>query len=101
MRRSVGTSNINAVEIGEVDAKIIGVPSPVISVKYALVNAESGGRFGSGNINTRWSESTLEKFRAFVESLEADVCSLVFNETATTDSGPAVVEDTTDGIPSL
>jgi hypothetical protein len=101
VRKSVGTPNIDAVEIGEVNVIVIGVPSPVISVKYALANAESGHRFGSGNMNTQWSLSTQEKFAAFVESLEADICGMVFNEAATTDGGPAVVEDTTDGIPSL
>lgn len=101
MRKSVGTSNIDAVEIGEVGASLLGVPSPIITVKYALVSSKNGHRFGAGNINTNWSLDTQEKFLAFVEALERDICAMVFDEGATTDSGPAIVEDTMDGIPSL
>jgi len=101
MTKSGGRSVIDAIEIGEVDARIIGVPSLVVSVKYALVQSSTGSRFGAGNMNVGWSAETLRKFQEFVAAAEADICANVFEDGPTTAGGEVNHLDTMDGIPGL
>jgi hypothetical protein len=98
--KAEGQCKIDSVEVGELTFVQLGSPTPVLSVKYAYSNSESGDRFGFGNRNTGWSEETLQALARLVELVERDVCSDVFHEGATTGSVLAPY-DTTGGIPSL
>lgn len=100
MTKSESQSKIDAVEAGELSLTLIGLPAPVLSVKYAYANSESGTRFGYGNKNMDWSEETLQALAHLVELVERDICAAVFQPGATT--GAVVVPfDTAGGIPSL
>lgn len=105
MRKSAGSSRIDAVEIGKIDIdffskKIEGMDGAVMSAKYALIVTEDGSRIGAGNRNI-WSEGTLSKLKDLVVSMENDICADVFGEAPTTDGAVAPVENTSDGVQGL
>lgn len=100
MTKGEGQSKVDAVEAGELNLVLIGLPAPVLSVKYAYANAESGTRYGYGNKNMDWSEETLQALARLVELVERDICASLFPQGATT--GVVVASpDTAGGIPSL
>jgi hypothetical protein len=101
MKTSDGTPRINGVEVGELSYTVLGPPAPVLAVKFALLNAGTGDRFGFTHRNTGWSEKTLLALNALVESVEADLCLDLF-EGGTTSSGGATVDpSTSDRVASL
>jgi hypothetical protein len=99
--KSDGRCKIDAVEVGELEFKALGPQPPVLSVRYAYANAQTGDRYGSSNRNQGWSERTLKILSSLVESVEADVARDLFNDSATISSGVALDVTTTDSIPSL
>ena len=104
MIKSDGACRINGVELGEFQVAFfapsgLGMTTPALAAKYALVNVEAGQRMGAGNRNV-WSAETMSKLSELVASMEKDICTDVFGE-ATTSS---VVEDEdyhSDGVPGL
>ena len=102
MTHSGGSCKINAVEVGELTVQIIGSPTPLLTVKFAYSNAETGDRFGSGTRNAGWSELTQKRLELLVAAIEQDVAAMVFEEGPTTSRS---VEDdygiATDGGPGL
>jgi hypothetical protein len=99
--RADGKPRITGVEVGELSYTVLGPPAPVFSVKFSLLNAETGDRFGFSNRNTGWSEKTLLALSALVESVEADVCLDLFEGGATSSGGATVDPNTIDGVPTL
>lgn len=105
MRKSLGSSRIDSVDIGKIDIdlftkKVEGMDGAVMSAKYALIISEDGSRVGAGNRNI-WSEATLSKLRDLIVSMENDICIDVFGGSPTTDGAVAPVEDTPDGVDGL
>lgn len=101
MTEGSGDCRIDGVDVGRLEVQLLGLPAPVMSVTYALVNTKSGDKFGSGNRNTLWSDETYERLRALLESIEADVCGSVFEGGATAGGGVLATVDATDSVPSL
>jgi hypothetical protein len=99
--KSDGRCKIDAVEVGELEFKALGPQPPVLSVRYAYANSQTGDRYGSSNRNQGWSEKTLNLLSALVESVELDVVRSLFNNSATISSGDVGGSDPTDSIPSL
>lgn len=100
MTKAEGQCKIDAVEVGELSYMQIGSPTPILTVKYAYSNAETGDRFGFGHSNSGWSEETLQALARLAELVERDICGAVFREGATTGTVLAL-PDATGGIPSL
>lgn len=99
MTKSDGKCNIDGVSAGEISINLLG-PVPTILAKYALESTKSGERFGAGIRAEGWSEETLTKLKAFIDSLEGDVCKSVFDA----HTSGSVAEDslgTTDGVPGF
>lgn len=101
MTKADGRCKIDAVEVGELEFKALGPHPPVLDVKYAYANAATGDRYGSARRNQNWSERTLKILSSLVESIEADVASTVFEDSATIRSVEGLDSPTTDSIPSL
>jgi hypothetical protein len=101
MTKSDGKPRLDGVEVGELSYTVLGPPAPVLAVKFALLNAETGDRFGYSNRNTGWSEKTLLALNALVESVEADVCLDLFEGGTTSGGGATVDPNTIDGVPTL
>jgi len=101
MIKAEGLSKINAVEVGELEYVAIGPPTPVLTVKFAYANAESGDRYGYSNRNSGWSGETLEKLAALVQSVESDIIKNMFEDGATTSSVTPQADTAVDGVPSL
>ena len=100
MTKSDGTCKIDGVAMGEVSINLLG-HSIELGAKYALCNFETKERYGAGNRNTNWSADTIEKLRAFIDSMERDVCRDLFNDGATIGSVEDVVDTQQDGVPGL
>jgi hypothetical protein len=99
--KSDGKCKIDGVEVGELTFVGIGSPTPVLSVKYAYVFAETGDRMGYSNRNLGWSERTLSLLNDLLLSVEEDVAREVFDLSTTTGGVLASTDPTTDSIPSL
>lgn len=99
---SNGVCRINGVEVVEFALQARGsMPGAGLVATYALVNIETGNRFGRGTFNV-WSEETTEKLNAAIKSMEADISSLVFDGVRTpTDSGVDDRNPLEDGVPGL
>ena len=94
---------IDSVEVGELQVTVIGrdPTGPMMAVKYALANAESGLRFGAGHMNSDWSEKTTARLTDLLKSIEEDIARNVFSGVPPTGSTDTVVEPQADGVPSL
>jgi hypothetical protein len=101
MTRAEGTIKIDGVEVGELKFDSIHSPTPVLSVTYAFTNSKTGDRYGSGHRNVGWSPKTLEALSALVAAIETDVCTDLFEESATISGVAQAPPDPIDGIPSL
>jgi hypothetical protein len=102
LAKADGSPKFDGVAFGEAEVKVIGFPAPVISAKFALVNSESGRRFGSIHKNNGWSEQTFKLFEELAASMEVDAASDLFDGVTSTTSGGVTVEpDTSDGVPGL
>lgn len=97
---SNGTCRIDGVEVVEVTLQTRGsMPGAGVVATFALVNVESGERFGKGTFNT-WSDETTEKLNVALKSMEADILSLVFNQTTTGSAAPEQ-NQLVDAVPGL
>lgn len=101
MTKADGPPRIDAVEVGELSFVTIGPPTPLLSVKYAYANAESGDRFGYGNMNQGWSEETLDLLSQLTASVERDIVRHAFGEGTTSSSVSPSPGNTIDGVPTL
>lgn len=99
MKRGSGVVKINGVAIGEVSVNLLG-PSIQLSGTYALVNVDSGDRFGRGTKEGDWSKATMDHFLAFLGSMESDICTAVFDE-GSEPVEPVLVPTDGNGVPSL
>jgi len=99
--KSSSVCRIDSVEVVElVLATRTKLPGGTLEAKFVLMNAESGERFGSGTFAT-WSEATTLKFNELMVAMETDICSVVFTNSPTTDSGqidPSQLEDEVPGL---
>jgi hypothetical protein len=84
MIKANGSCRIDGVEVGELSYISIGLPSPVLAVKYAYVNSTSGSRLGHGTRNTEWSETTQQRLQSLLQSIEQDIATAVFEQGTTT-----------------
>jgi len=100
MIKADGTCRIDSVTMGEVTINTLGQGVTLVA-KYALTNSETKERYGAGNRNTNWSESTLEKLSALVEAMETDIVRDIFVEGATTGSVDDTAHLNPDGVPGL
>jgi hypothetical protein len=77
---------------------------PFIGVKFALLSVDSGVHFGQGTVNRGWSEETMTRLHAFLESVEKDICDRLFEEgdpEGSTGGGGDDQEPPDDGVPSI
>lgn len=95
MIQSDGKCRIDAIALGECAITLLGA-SPVLTAKFAFLNAESGERLGSGNRNQNWSEETLEALEGLVRSMERDLRDSLFSGSSTT-MDSVVSDDNTQG----
>lgn len=77
MTKGDGPCVIDAVAVGEVEINLLG-PSPRLTSKHALIQTETGMRFGAGNWNTGWSPETMQRLQALITSMEQDICQGLF-----------------------
>jgi hypothetical protein len=101
--RTTGKCRVNAVAAGEVHVNLLGL-APAMSAKFVLVNSETGDRFGSTDRNTNWSDETMKRLAALVESMEKDAAASLFEESQDEAPSPSThVFDNTlgDGVASL
>jgi hypothetical protein len=99
MMKGNGVPKFDGIAIGEVGINLLG-PSVHISAIYAFTNAASGDRFGRGSKDGTWSEETMKRFFSFLESLESDVCTDVFDGGGTLEAPQTITTDD-QGIKSL
>jgi len=76
------------------------LPGGAIEAKFVLMNDESGERFGSGTFST-WSDATTAKFNELLAAMETDICSVVFTNSPTTNSGQSDPPQLEDEVPGL
>ena len=101
MTKSDGKCRIDSVAVGEIGLNLLG-PTPMVSSKYALMEATSGERFGAGNRNANWSDETMKLVELLVASVEKDIASDLF-ESGEVTAQPAETYDTSagDSVPGL
>lgn len=105
MTPSDGICQINAIDIGELtiekahSAQFGGATMVAASAKYALI-VKSGERVGAGTC-TSWSETTKERLRNLLESMEADICTAVFGKAPPPVEGTPQETPHSDGVPGL
>lgn len=97
MVRGSGATRFNGIAVGEVEINLLG-PSIHLKAIYAFVNVDSGERFGRGTKEGNWSQETIDRFLAFLQSAENDICNDVY-ETGPTTTLPIETDD--QGIKSL
>ncbi len=108
MVKGEGSVRIDGVAVGEITINLLS-PTVHLAARYAFTNSLTAERFGSGNRNSNWSSTTLEKLGELVESMEKDLCQEMFTGGVTATEGPTdgVAGDALpnlsadDGIPSL
>jgi hypothetical protein len=98
MIKSNNKCKIDGVDIGEVSINLFGA-APSASVKYALINAESGVRYGAGTC-LDWSPEVTQKLDELLVAMERHICVHVFGDEPTV-SGAPTPDPTTDGVESL
>ena len=86
--------------MGEIEINLLGHSVSLVT-KYVMCNSETQERYGSGSRNTNWSEETIDKMRAFIESMETDICRDLFSDGSTTSGVVEASSNTSDGIPGL
>lgn len=72
-----GASRIIGVRVGEFSVDLIHSPDAVIKAEFALIR-DDGAHCGKVSKYGDWSEETAAALKGFVESLEADIFSEVF-----------------------
>ena len=99
MTGSNGQCMVNGVALGELELSLLGADNIKLVAKLALVDTQSGTRYGV-HTKVSWSDTTWEKVRDLVASIEADAVRTIFNDTTqvTVDRS---AEDPIAGIPGL
>jgi hypothetical protein len=101
MQRGKGPAKFSGVSIGEVAVDLLG-PAIYIKSTFAFVNADSPDqKFGRGQVDKDWSDETYKRFLSFLESMERDVCNLVFEEGASAEVQDTIKPDEQGDVPSL
>lgn len=78
MKLSRSPCRIVGIQAGEVSLKVLG-PSLSLYAKFALL-VEGGETSGFFEKTSAWSDRTQERLQAFLESLEEDALSHVFQQ---------------------
>lgn len=97
MLRGNGAPRFNGVAVGEIEVNLLG-PSIHIKTTSAYTNVDTGERFGRLVKEGNWSDETMKRLLALLESLENDLCNDTFEGGSTT---TAPVETDEQGIKSL
>lgn len=100
MKTIAGKPKFDSVFLGEVRLGLLSYPQVHMEVTAGYSDSKSGQRFGSLSLLGGWSPATLAKLGEFLEALEQDVASMVFEGT-TIDSGQVTASPTAGGIPEL
>lgn len=100
MRTVKGTPKIDGIFLGEVKLNLLNFPDVHMEAVVGYVESETGRRLGSTTKLGGWSQETLNRLNAFLESLEQDVATDLLSS-ATTASGSGVAPYTADGVPAL
>lgn len=101
--KAKGLCLIDGVQVGEASIQVDSVAgTAVLSGKFALVNHETGQRFGYSNKNNNWSDETRQKLVSLLESMERDTCQDLFAEApGAIGSGEVLAPYPTDSVPGL
>jgi hypothetical protein len=85
MTKGQGTCRIDAVKVVELTLVTRPqIPGAGVEAKFVLMNSTTGELFGSGTFST-WSDETATKFNELINSMEKDICTVVFSDGPTTD----------------
>jgi hypothetical protein len=99
MTKSEGICRIDSVTIGELSINLLA--GEVVTTKFAFCNSSTGVRYGAGSKYGDYSTETLEKMKAFLDSVEKDILTTLFSEGTTTSSVEAFSDSQPDGVPGL
>jgi hypothetical protein len=94
-----GAPKIDTIFLGEVHIDLLGAETSM-RVVVGYQDSKSGRRMGSTTKLANWSPETIQKLREFLEAVENDAASELF-DTGTTGGGVDAGLATTDGIPQL
>lgn len=101
MRTVHGTPRFDSVYLGEVKVELVNFPQVHMTVVAGYADSKTNQRYGSLTLLGGWRPETLAKLGEFLDALEQDVASLVFEGVSTTGGGADTAEPTSDGIPQL
>jgi hypothetical protein len=96
-----GTPKFDSVFLGEIQIDLLAAPDIRMSVTAGYVDSKTGRRLGYMTKLGTWSQETLTRLNALIESIEVDTIADVFEGTATTNGGLDVIATPTDGVPGL
>lgn len=102
MMKGSGQCRISGVEVGEMQVDFFR-PTPLLTAKYAFVDASSEMvpvRLGSNHRN-RWSEEVMKRLAHLREALEAEIVGDLFEGGVTTDGAAKDEKPQEDQIDSL
>jgi hypothetical protein len=101
LTKSEGRCRIDGVHVGEVSIDNLSPASPRLDAKYALINIESGDRYGAGTRKRDWSTDTQQKLVDLMLSMEKDIANDVFEGAPTTNGVTTTSITQPDDIPGL